>query len=72
MDKLIITESIHGNWFYHLSIPGKFTKGLCGKDTMLTCLPISFWGTEGHLNERYCKRCEAMVNFIADTSLGGE
>ena len=61
MIKLIVTESVHGNWYYHLSIHDKYTKGLCGANTMLTHLPTDMWGTKGHLNERYCKKCEHLT-----------
>lgn len=51
-----ISESIHGNFFYHIAVDGK---ALCGeKITMSTSIPFSYWGKKGHLNERYCKKCE--------------
>jgi len=53
----IITESVHGTWFYHLSLENKLTKSLCNKDTMKCELPLESWGEVGHLKERYCAIC---------------
>ena len=53
---LTIRESIHGNFFYHLAKDGK---ALCGeKITMVTSLPLRYWGVTTHLQERYCTECE--------------
>jgi hypothetical protein len=58
---LIVTEGIAGTWFYHLSEPKRFSRGLCMANTMRTAVPISAWGHRSHLNERYCKRCEGLA-----------
>jgi len=53
---LVIRESIHSSFFYHVAegnIP------LCGnKNTMHTKIPISCWGMKTHLHERYCPECD--------------
>jgi len=51
-----IRESIHGNFYYHISLDNK---PLCGKDiTLYTGIPISFWGKQTHLGETYCEECD--------------
>jgi hypothetical protein len=56
----IITEGVAGYWFYHISEKNKFTKSLCGKDTMRTSIPLEQWNIkgDGHIPEKYCKECE--------------
>ncbi len=55
-----IRESIHGNFFYHISLNDK---ALCGKkETMITSIPIIAWGIKSHLHEKYCKECEEIFN----------
>ena len=56
----VITEGIHGTWFYHYSDAGDRTISLCGERTMLTELPLSSWGFVGRLGERYCKSCRSL------------
>lgn len=67
--ELVIRESIHGSFFYHVAegnIP------LCGnKSTMYTKIPITCWGLRTHLNERYCPECDKRFNtkkWLADFS----
>lgn len=62
--KIVITEGIGGTWFYHLSYEGKTTRSLCGKQVMQTNCSLKNWGYVGHLNERYCEKCEKMVEPI--------
>lgn len=58
MTDLIVTEGTAGTYHYHLSHSDKFTRALCGKQTMKTGLAIAQWGTRSkHLGETYCKRC---------------
>ena len=57
LDKIVITEGIHGLYHYHLSTHDKCSKSLCGKDTMQTSLSLAAWGYKGHLKERYCDEC---------------
>jgi len=56
IEDLVIRESIHSSFFYHVAegnIP------LCGnKSTMYTKIPLSCWGMRTHLNERYCPECD--------------
>ena len=55
-----IRESIHGNFFYHISLDKEV---LCGKEiTLVTLIPISAWGIVSHLGEKYCKECEKIFN----------
>ena len=58
-----VVEGIAGMWHYHLApIGGPMTKSLCGKDTMLTHVPIDTWGFRGHLRETYCRKCEELAD----------
>jgi len=61
MDDLIVTEGVMGYWFYHISHKDTFTKALCGVNVMMSSLPLSEWGETGHLNERYCQKCEKLA-----------
>ena len=57
----MITEGIHGYWFYHISEKDKFTKSLCGKDTMKTSIPLEQQNKlngDGHIPVKYCKECD--------------
>lgn len=56
-----IVESIHGNFFYHLSEDGK--NPICDSKIMVmqTRLPLSSWGIKTHLHEKYCKKCEKEI-----------
>ena len=55
---LHITEGVSGTWFYHLSEAGVNGRSLCGAMTMNTSIPLASWGAKGHLEERYCAKCE--------------
>lgn len=51
-----IRESVHGNFFYHIATNHR---ALCGRTmTLFTSIPFSYWGTKGHLNEKYCEECQ--------------
>jgi hypothetical protein len=56
-DDFIITEGVAGVWTYHWSKADSWTRGLCGAQTMRTELKPDAWGQQGHLGERYCRRC---------------
>jgi len=58
-----LVENYTGTWFYHLSETGDNMKpALCGEDQVLSCKsPLDTWGFRGHLNERYCKKCEELA-----------
>jgi len=58
-----IVEGVEGYYFYHLSETGKNGQpALCGKkEVMHTSIPLKTWGYKGHLNERYCKKCEELI-----------
>jgi hypothetical protein len=56
-----LVEGIAGTWYYHLSDDGR--TALCGAAVMISSAPESTWGYKsGHLNERYCSKCEAIRN----------
>ena len=61
---LHITEGIGGSWYYHLSVPGTNATALCGAKTMSTALPLSSWGVQGHLSERYCSHCQTQGDAV--------
>ena len=54
-----VVEGVEGVWFYHLSESGLSGQpALCGeKHVMSTSIPLTYWGTKGHLHERYCLGC---------------
>lgn len=60
---LYIVEGVESIWHYHLSKSGKSGQpALCGNNrVMSTLLKVSTWGTKGHLNESYCKKCELKI-----------
>lgn len=60
----VITEGIIGYWHYHLSEPGKTTRGLCGARTMHTAMHRSAWRVPfgQHFPKRptWCEKCESL------------
>jgi hypothetical protein len=62
----IVTEGIHGYWFYHISEKDNSIKSLCGKDTMPTSIPLENYGIkgDGHIPEKFCKECEEIYEEI--------
>lgn len=63
MSDIVVRESIHGTWFYHLGRKDEY-KALCGKPSMPTKIPRSAWGHVGHLKERYCAECKRLADEI--------
>ena len=59
-----VVEGLAGYYFYHISKTGLTGKpALCGDSkVMCTFVPMDSWGVQTHLNERYCKKCEAIRN----------
>lgn len=61
---LVVSEGIAGYWHYHISEPGKTTRGLCGAKTMHTSINIRDWRVPfgEHFPKRptWCHECEAM------------
>jgi hypothetical protein len=55
---LVIVEGISSTFYYHLGLATDPTRSLCGMRTMATMLPLECWAKTGHLNERWCSRCE--------------
>lgn len=57
-----VTEGIGGVWHYHISEDAKFTRGLCGAQTMHTAIPIEQWGKKfgEHFPKHptWCRQCE--------------
>lgn len=54
----VVAEGTTAVWFYHLR-GEQDTDGFCGRPTFDKNLPLRLWGYVGHLNERYCKPCQA-------------
>lgn len=54
----VVAEGLGATWFYHLRDQDA-EKAFCGDGTFAKNLPLSLWGYKGHLNERYCPRCQA-------------
>jgi hypothetical protein len=55
---VVIAEGVSGTFYYHLAAAENTAQALCGAQTMPTLLDLDAWGKTGHLNERWCKRCE--------------
>ena len=66
---VVITESVFGNWCYHLSSPDAIHIGLCGANTMISPCPITLWGFVGQLRESYCHECEELAKTPTDPEL---
>lgn len=64
MSATVITEGISGLWHYHLSAPGKTTRGLCGAQTMHTSIKRSDWavpfGEHFPKKPTWCEKCAAL------------
>lgn len=65
---VVITEGVESHFLYHLSDPRKTTRGLCGKPTMTTLVPLSAWGVVTHLKERYCETCATIAKDASSLS----
>ena len=61
--RLAVAEGIFGTFYYHLRRPDEYF-GLCGDRVMHTSIPISAWGTQTHIKERWCSRCEAIARKV--------
>lgn len=59
-EQVQVSESIHGTYYYHVSLKSKPSVALCGATAMPTGVPLSTWGCRGHLQESYCRSCEAI------------
>ena len=68
---LKVVEGVAGIWHYHLSETGEtYRPALCGDiKVMCTSLPVTSWGTRGHLCETYCRECEQKA-FIMGQNVG--
>lgn len=60
-NELVVTESSHGIWDYHLSRRSNIMRALCGTPTMPTAIPVSAWGEQPGENlprrPTYCEKC---------------
>jgi len=65
---LIITEGSSGLWHYHLSGELTFFRGLCGKETMQTAMPLSTWRVPfgEHFTKRptFCTECDELFELL--------
>lgn len=67
---LVVDEGVAGMWFYHLRV-NDHTGALCGARVLGKRLPMRLWGFVGHLEERYCAKCEVFArNLNLATELG--
>lgn len=72
MSQHIVTEGISGVWHYHLSDPAKFTRALCGAQTMKTAIEAEDFGKP--FGERLPKRptwCAKCQELAATNSVAG-
>lgn len=63
MTAIFVHEGIGATWFYHLQAVDH-DLALCGGQTLDKPLPLRLWGYRGHLNERYCAKCEAEAQLL--------
>lgn len=64
MSLLVIVEGLAGTWHYHLAPEEKFTRALCGAQTMRTSIPLAYWNKtpkDHHIPESWCSRCERLA-----------
>lgn len=61
-NKIFISESILGNWNYHISLKEKPYQSVCGKQVMKTQIPLDYWGVSmEHIGEKYCEKCSKFL-----------
>lgn len=70
VEDLVVAESVHGTYFYHLARQNATAQSLCGARTMATSMELSQWGGRGHLNERYCTDCVQILPAGEASKLG--
>ncbi len=64
-NEIVVTETTHGIWDYHLSRRANIMRSLCGTPTMPTAIPVSAWGEK--TNEKlprqptYCDACTRLA-----------
>jgi hypothetical protein len=58
--KFRVVEGISGHWHYHLApwTTAGIPTALCSARVMATSIPVSAWGTQTHLGEKWCANCE--------------
>lgn len=62
-DGLMVTEGVSGTWYYHVSEKAKPLTSLCGRPTMVTGVPLTYWKqtpANFHIPERWCAECERL------------
>ncbi len=64
-NEIVVTESSHGIWDYHLSRRSNIMRSLCGTPTMPTAIPVSAWGQQLDENlprrPTYCETCTRLA-----------
>lgn len=64
-NELVVTESSHGIWDYHLSRRANIMRALCGAPTMPTAIPVSAWGAKVEENlprqPAWCDNCARLA-----------
>lgn len=64
-NEVVVTESSHGIWDYHLSRRTNIMRALCGAPTMPTAIPVSAWGAKAEENlprqPVYCEKCAQLA-----------
>ena len=64
-NELVVTESSHGIWDYHLSRRANIMRSLCGTPTMPTAIPVSAWNAKVDENlprhPTYCEACTRLA-----------
>jgi hypothetical protein len=53
---LVVDEGVESTFVYHLKREGEYVS-LCGHKLPGKNLPLSIWGVQTHLHERYCSGC---------------
>lgn len=65
---LRISEGVSGLWHYHLSGSELSLRGLCGRSTMTTSIPLRAWRVPfgEHFPKRptWCERCEELFETL--------
>jgi len=68
MKEFYITEDVLVYFSYHYSPKEKPTISLCGMTTMQTQIPLKYYGTVSHLNERWCPNCDRIFKALTKHS----
>lgn len=62
----VVVEGISSVWHYHIAVPERRARGLCGATTMYTAIPVEHWKMQfgEHFPKRptWCTQCEELFN----------